>query len=35
MVLNAEVSRYKYVDTLRGYTRRADLFNEHAGAAFL
>jgi hypothetical protein len=23
------------VDTLRGYVRRADLFHEHAGAAFL
>ena len=30
-----EVSRHKSVDTLRGYVRRADLFREHAGAAFL
>ena len=30
-----EVSRHKSVDTLRGYVRRADLFHEHAGAAFL
>jgi site-specific recombinase XerD len=31
----AEVSRHKSLDTLRGYVRRADLFKEHAGAAFL
>jgi site-specific recombinase XerD len=30
-----EVSRHRSVDTLRGYVRRADLFKEHAGAAFL
>jgi site-specific recombinase XerD len=30
-----EVSRHKSVDTLKGYVRRADLFREHAGAAFL
>jgi integrase len=30
-----EVSRHKSVDALRGYVRRADLFREHAGAAFL
>jgi site-specific recombinase XerD len=30
-----EVSRYKSVDVLRGYVRRADPFREHAGAAFL
>jgi hypothetical protein len=30
-----EVSRHRSVETLRGYVRRADLFNEHAGAAFL
>jgi hypothetical protein len=30
-----EVSRHKSVDTLRGYVRRANLFHEHAGAAFL
>jgi site-specific recombinase XerD len=30
-----EVSRHKSVDVLRGYVRRADLFREHAGAAFL
>jgi integrase len=30
-----EVSRHKSFDTLRGYVRRADLFHEHAGAAFL
>jgi hypothetical protein len=26
---------HKSVDTLRGYVRRADLFRDHAGAAFL
>jgi hypothetical protein len=31
----AEGSRHKSVDTLRSYVRRADLFREHAGAAFL
>jgi hypothetical protein len=31
----SEVSRLKSLDTLRGYVRRVDLFNEHAGAAFL
>ena len=30
-----EVSRHKSVDTLRGYVPRADLFKDHAGAAFL
>jgi len=30
-----EVSRHKSVDVLRGYVRRADLFREHAGSAFL
>lgn len=30
-----EVSRHKSVDTLRSYVRRADLFKDHAGAAFL
>ena len=30
-----EVSRHRSVDTLRGYVRRANLFHEHAGAAFL
>jgi hypothetical protein len=30
-----EVSRHKSVYALRGYVRRADLFREHAGAAFL
>jgi hypothetical protein len=30
-----EASRHKSMDTLRGYVRRADLFREHAGAAFL
>jgi integrase len=30
-----EVSRHRSVDTLRGYVRRADLFKDHAGAAFL
>jgi hypothetical protein len=29
------VSRHKSMDTLWGYVRRADLFREHAGAAFL
>jgi integrase len=31
----AEQSRHKSLDVLRGYVRRADLFREHAGAAFL
>ena len=31
----SEASRHKSLDTLRGYVRRVDLFNEHAGAAFL
>ncbi|MBE7158272.1 MAG: tyrosine-type recombinase/integrase, partial [Rhodospirillales bacterium] len=30
-----EVSRHRSVDTLRGYVRRADLFRDHAGGAFL
>ena len=30
-----EVSRHKSVDVLRGYVRRADMFKEHAGAAFM
>ena len=30
-----EVGRHKLVDTLRSYMQRADLFHEHAGAAFL
>jgi hypothetical protein len=30
-----EVSLHRSVDTPRGYVRRADLFNEHARAAFL
>ena len=30
-----KVSRHKSMDTLWGYVRRADLFREHAGAAFL
>ena len=30
-----EVSRHRSVDTLRGYVRPADLFRDHAGAAFL
>jgi site-specific recombinase XerD len=30
-----EVSRHRSIDVLRGYVRRADLFREHAGAAFL
>jgi len=30
-----EVSRLKLIDVMRGYVRRADLFREHAGAAFL
>jgi hypothetical protein len=29
------VSRHRSTDTLFGYVRSADLFNEHAGAAFL
>ena len=31
----ADQSRHRSFDTLRGYVRRADLFKEHAGAAFL
>jgi site-specific recombinase XerD len=31
----ADQSRHRSLDTLRGYVRRADLFKEHAGAAFL
>lgn len=30
-----EVSRHKRVDTVRGYVRSAELFKNHAGAAFL
>jgi hypothetical protein len=30
-----EVSRHRSMDTLCGYVRRADLFREHPGAAFL
>jgi len=30
-----EVSRHKSIDMLQSYVRRADLFREHAGAAFL
>lgn len=31
----ADQSRHKSLDVLRGYVRRADLFKDHAGAAFL
>jgi hypothetical protein len=30
-----KVSGHKSIDMLRTYIRRADLFREHAGAAFL
>jgi site-specific recombinase XerD len=30
-----EVSRHKSIEMLRIYVRRADLFREHAGSAFL
>ena len=30
-----DVSRHKSVDTLRGYVRDAELFNDHAGAGLL
>jgi hypothetical protein len=30
-----EVSRRKSIDVMRGYVRPANLFPEHAGAAFL
>ena len=30
-----EVSRHKSIETLRAYVKRADLFEDHAGAAFL
>jgi hypothetical protein len=31
----SEVSRHKYLATLRGYVRRVDLFKDHGGAGFL
>lgn len=31
----ADQSRHKSLDVLRGYVRRADLFRDHAGSAFL
>jgi site-specific recombinase XerD len=31
----ADQSRHKSLDVLRGYVRRADMFKDHAGAAFL
>lgn len=30
-----EVSQHKWVETVRGYVRRANLFRGHAGAGFL
>jgi hypothetical protein len=30
-----EVSRHKSIETLRAYVKRADLFEDHAGASFL
>lgn len=30
-----EVSRHRSIDTLRAYVKRQDLFQDHAGAAFL
>jgi len=30
-----EVSRHRSVETLPAYVKRADLFQDHAGAAFL
>jgi hypothetical protein len=30
-----ELSRHKSIETLRAYVKRADLFEDHAGAAFL
>jgi hypothetical protein len=30
-----EVSRYKFMDTLRGYVRDAELFRGHGGAELL
>jgi hypothetical protein len=30
-----DVSRHKSVDTLRGYVRDAELFDNHAGAGLL
>jgi site-specific recombinase XerD len=30
-----EVSRHKSIDMLTSYVRRADLFRDHAGSAFL
>lgn len=30
-----DVSRHRSVETVRGYVRDAELFNDHAGAAFL
>jgi site-specific recombinase XerD len=31
----ADQSRHKSLDVLRGYVRRADMFKDHVGAAFL
>lgn len=31
----ADQSRHKSLDVLRAYVRRADMFRDHAGAAFL
>jgi site-specific recombinase XerD len=31
----AEVSRHRKIETLRGYVRNAELFKQHAGAAFM
>jgi hypothetical protein len=30
-----DVSRHRSVDTLRGYARDAEIFNDHAGAGLL
>ncbi len=30
-----KLSRHKCLDTLRDYVRRAELFKDHAGSAFL
>ncbi len=35
MMKIAEQTRHKSLDMLRVYSRRVDLFREHAGAAFL
>lgn len=35
MIRLADKSRHKLLDVLRGYVCQADMFKDHAGAAFL